>query len=102
MRKFVVIACAAVLMTACGAKEQASTPAVGVVQQSSAPVPAATPTPAASSAPDPYAVYRANAPKGEPVISREDAAIRAKLGCGQKYAPGTVDDVLQKAYAAYC
>lgn len=101
MRKLVVIAFAAVLMAGCGAKE-APTTAAGVVVQTSAPSTASTPTAAASSTPDPYAVYRANAPKGEPVISREDAAIRAKLGCGVKYAPGTVDDVLQKAYAAYC
>lgn len=59
-------------------------------------------TPVTSSAPDPYAVYRANAPKGEPVLSRDDAATRAKLGCGQAFAPGTIDAVLAQAYAAYC
>lgn len=66
---------------------------------------AATPTktPSTSSpAVDPYAVYLANRPKGEPKLSREDASTRALLGCGTKWPPGTVDAVLAEAYAQLC
>lgn len=47
---------------------------------------------------DPYAVYLAHAPKGAVKLSREDAQIRAYLGCGQKFAPGTIDAALAAAY----
>jgi hypothetical protein len=69
--------------------------------------PAAAPTtiaPVASSSPtvDPYDAYLAKAPAGEKKLSREDAAIRAQLGCGKAWAPGTVDAVLAEAYASFC
>jgi hypothetical protein len=51
---------------------------------------------------DPYDVYVKNNPPGEKVISREDAQARAYLGCDMKFAPGTVDYVLQEAYADLC
>ncbi|MBQ1061338.1 hypothetical protein [Micromonospora sp. C41] len=71
------------------------------------PAPAATgPAPATASAgakpADPYAVYLKLAPKNAPKLSREDAQARAVLGCGQEWAPGTVDAALAKAYAGLC
>ena len=51
---------------------------------------------------DPYEVYRRNAPADAPNLSREDAQARALLGCGQKWAPGTVDAVLADAYRELC
>lgn len=51
---------------------------------------------------DPYSVYLAHNPTPGHVISREDAQTRAKLGCGQKFAPGTVDAVLADAYRDFC
>lgn len=59
-------------------------------------------SPATSQKADPYDVYRAHAPKGQKILSRQDAATRAKLGCGQTFPPGTVDAVLAEAYADYC
>ncbi|MET9303186.1 hypothetical protein ABZX66_28085 [Micromonospora aurantiaca] len=71
-----------------------------------APAPAVTvPAPAsvgAKPSADPYAVYLKLAPKGAPKLSREDAQARAVLGCGQAWAPGTVDAALAKAYAGVC
>lgn len=51
---------------------------------------------------DPYSVYLQNAPKTEPTLSREDAQTRARLGCGQNWAPGTVDAILADAYKDLC
>lgn len=51
---------------------------------------------------DPYDVYLENAPRGEKVLSREDAQTRAYAGCGMKFAPGTVDAVLRDAYKPDC
>lgn len=57
---------------------------------------------------DPYEVYLASAPErpadweGEWPLSREDAQARALLGCGQRWAPGTIDAALQAAYADLC
>jgi hypothetical protein len=57
---------------------------------------------------DPYQTYVAEAPEmpvdwtGPWPLSREDAQTRAILGCGQDWAPGTVDAVLQDAYEALC
>jgi len=62
--------------------------------------PAAGPTsnaPAAAAS-DPYTVYLASNPRPGLVLSREDAATRAYLGCGHAWAPGTVDAVLAAAY----
>lgn len=49
---------------------------------------------------DPYEVYLANAPGDAPDLSRDAAQLRAMLGCGTSWAPGTVDAVLQEAYAS--
>lgn len=51
---------------------------------------------------DPYEAYVKQAPKGEPILSREDAQTRAFLGCNLHFAPGTVDAVLHEAYKAIC
>jgi hypothetical protein len=51
---------------------------------------------------DPYEAYLKLAPKDAPKISREDAQTRALLGCGQDWAPGTVDAALAEAYASLC
>lgn len=51
---------------------------------------------------DPYEVYLRNNPTPELVLSREDAQIRALLGCSRSWAPGTVDYVLQQAYKKLC
>jgi hypothetical protein len=51
---------------------------------------------------DPYEVYVENNPPGQKLISREDAQARAYLGCGMKFAPGTVDYVLREAYKPDC
>ncbi|WP_309225192.1 hypothetical protein [Salinispora sp. H7-4] len=63
--------------------------------------PAASAEPAADTV-DPYEVYLDLAPSGEPTLSREDAQTRAYLGCGQPWAPGTVDAALAEAYAELC
>lgn len=49
---------------------------------------------------DPYEVWLATAPADAPDLSRDDAQLRAMLGCGTAWAPGTVDGVLQVAYAS--
>lgn len=68
-----------------------------------APAPASETVGAAPSpTEDPYAVYLKLAPKGAPRLSREDAQARAVLGCGQSWAPGTVDAALATAYAELC
>ncbi len=51
---------------------------------------------------DPYEAYLANNPDPDLVLSREDAQTRAILGCGTEWAPGTIDAVLQEAYAGLC
>lgn len=51
---------------------------------------------------DPYDTYLQNAPKTEPTLSREDAQARARLGCAQDWAPGTVDAILADAYKDLC
>ena len=38
-------------------------------------------------------------PGADPGISREDAQLRAMLGCRLAVAPGTVDGALREAYA---
>lgn len=69
--------------------------------------PAAPTQPAATEAPtsrpvDPYEVYLANNPDPSLILSREDAQTRALLGCGQQWAPKTVDAALQEAYQPPC
>lgn len=98
----------AVLIAGCGD----TTPAPTVtVTEAATPAPAvtvtatvtATPAPAeTSTTADPYETYLANNPEPDHVISRDDAQTRAYLGCGQTFAPGTVDAVLQEAYAGIC
>lgn len=69
-----------------------------------APAPPGTaPSSAAPNSPvDPYDAYQQLAPDGAPKLSREDAQTRALLGCGQAWAPGTVDAALADAYADLC
>jgi len=52
--------------------------------------------------PDPYQVYLEHAPAGEPTLSRDDAQTRALLGCGEEWAPDTVDAILADAYEPEC
>ena len=49
---------------------------------------------------DPYETFLALAPPDAPAITRDDAQLRAMLGCGNTFAPGTTDAALQEAYAA--
>jgi hypothetical protein len=81
-----------------GCSDAPKPPAAGTTSTavSSAPTRASSPTV------DPYDVYRKRVPKGEPTLSRSDAATRAQLGCGQKWPAGTTDAVLAEAYAGYC
>jgi hypothetical protein len=51
---------------------------------------------------DPYDAYLENNPDPDLVLSREDAQLRAMLGCGTEWAPGTIDAVLQDAYDPEC
>lgn len=99
MRLIAITAAAVLLVAGCNQDHNGPTP--GAVNQSSASVSSA---PASSSTPtaDPYDVYLAHIPKGEPTLSRSDAATRALLGCGRTWPPGTTDAVLAEAYAAYC
>lgn len=60
-----------------------------------------TSTPTAKAA-NPYDYYLKHNPDPSLVLSREDAQTRAMLGCGQKWAPGTIDAVLAQAYADLC
>lgn len=93
------VALAAVLgLVVAGCSDAPNPPApVATKAVSSVPTRASSPPP-----PDPYDVYVAHAPKGEKKLSREDAALRAQLGCGKKWPAGTVDAVLADAYAGYC
>lgn len=99
-RTAVLAAVAVVALAGCSSSDGTATPGPTTVTKTSASAPASTPpsTPAV----DPYDVYLKNAPKGEKTLSREDAALRARLGCGKTYAPGTVDAVLAAAYRDYC
>ncbi|NBE80297.1 hypothetical protein [Micromonospora rubida] len=85
------LALAVVTLAGCGGSEAPST----------------TTPPATSAAPtgpqdDPYEAYLKIAPKGAPKLSREDALTKAFIGCGQTWAPGTVDAALATAYAEWC
>lgn len=65
------------------------------------PMTEATNVPATTAAADPYNHYlelAATIPDA-PDISRGDAQLRAMLGCGTAWAPGTVDAALALAYA---
>lgn len=73
-----------------------------VAQATSAPTTAAPAPTAATPTEDPYEVYKRLAPKGQPTLSRQDAQTRALLGCGTKWAPGTVDAALAEAYKDLC
>ena len=83
-----VFSVAVLLLTACG---DDTTDAPPPATSTTAPAPA-----------DPYEVYLKIAPDGAPELSREDAQTRAILGCGRKWAPGTVDAALAEAYADLC
>jgi hypothetical protein len=67
--------------------------------QPSGPAPASLGTAYAA---DPYDEYLLHAPRGAPFMTREDALTRAYLGCGQTFAPGTVDAALAAAYRGIC
>ncbi|WP_262015656.1 hypothetical protein [Micromonospora sp. Mcm103] len=81
-------------LAGCGTEDDSGTAAPSGPAGSTQPAPKATA--------DPYDVYLKLAPKDAPKISREDAQARALLGCGQKWAPGTVDAALAEAYADLC
>lgn len=49
-----------------------------------------------------YEAYLATNPDPTLVLSREDAQARALLGCGQLFAPGTIDAALAEAYGPLC
>lgn len=83
-----------VTVTAAGEPE----PAVTVTVEATVTV---SPEPGAEDG-DPYEVYLENNPDPDLVLSREDAQTRAMLGCETEWAPGTVDAVLQDAYADLC
>lgn len=92
MRVIAITTAAVLLVAGCSSKSESPTP--GAVNSS---------TPASSTPTvDPYDVYLKHIPKGEPTLSRDDAATRAQLGCGKTWPPGTTDAVLAQAYAAYC
>jgi hypothetical protein len=86
------------VLTACGNDPQTTT----TPTEGSSPAATSTTVGTSSAAEDPYEVYLRNAPPGAPHLTREDAQARAFLGCGQKFAPGTVDAVLADAYAELC
>ncbi|MDX3006750.1 hypothetical protein PWY87_34100 [Kribbella solani] len=89
MRVIAMTAAAVVLVAGCSSDND---PAPGPATSVSSSSPTA----------DPYDVYLKKIPKGEPTLSREDAATRAYLGCGKKWPPGTTDAVLAEVYASYC
>lgn len=55
-------------------------------------------TTASTTVADPYDVYL-TLPGADTTLSREDAQLRALLGCKLSFAPGTVDAALRDAYA---
>lgn len=106
MRLIVTTIAAVALLAGCGSSSDDG-PTPGAVNPPATTAPATSssaPSPASSATPtaDPYDVYLAHIPKGEPTLSREDASTRALLGCGKTWPPGTTDAVLAEAYAAYC
>lgn len=105
MRVIVTTIAAVLLLVGCSSSDDSPTP--GAVNPPQSTAPAVSTPPASSSTPstpavDPYSVYLAHIPKGEPTLSRSDASTRALLGCGRTWPPGTTDAVLHEAYAAYC
>lgn len=96
-----MIAAAALLAAGCSSGVTA-TPAV-TPQPVVTPQVAVTPPPAVTQpVVDPYDTYLATNPNPALILTREDAQTRALLGCGQQWAPGTVDYVLAQAYATLC
>lgn len=84
---FIYIACAGLFVSAAASISM-------ILSHPTADTPVAAPALQA----DPYAVYLASAPDGAVKLSREDAQIRATLGCGRSFAAGTVDRALADAY----
>lgn len=82
-------------------KPTAALPMLLLVACSSSPAtpPATTPvaTVATVAVTDPYEVYL-TLPGADPGLSRDDAQLRALLGCGKPFAPGTTDAALAEAY----
>ena len=103
-RTVFVAAALLLALAGCGSTDNSTTqPASTSSSAAPASTSSAAPAEAAPKATaDPYEVYLKLAPKDAPEISREDAQIRALLGCGQKWAPGTVDAALAEAYADLC
>lgn len=81
-------------VTGCSGKGSSDTPPAAPASSAAKPAPKATV--------DPYERYLKLAPKDAPKLSREDAQTRAYLGCGTRWAPGTVDAALAEAYADLC
>lgn len=76
--------------------------AVAFLGATNLPEPRSTPFAPNSEDRSNYAWYLEIAPPGAPELSREDAQTRAYLGCGQSWAPGTVDAALAEAYRGIC
>ena len=84
------------LLAACASAPAAAPPPTTAPGQATTAVTEATP----SSVQDPYELYLARLPADVEAISREDAQLRAMIGCHMAaFAPGTVDAILQEAYA---
>lgn len=78
--------------------------AVIVVAASVLPKPNDTPagpTPTPSVVVDPYDMWLDHAPPDAPEMTRDEALVRAQLGCGQDWPPGTTDAILAEVYADY-
>lgn len=111
MRKIIAVVIAVVIaivaIAGCGGTSSTGTtgdqgsPVSTTEPSTSKPAPSPSPSPT-KDRPDPYEVYLDIAPKGEKVLSREDAQARALLGCEQEWAPGTVDAALREAYGHLC
>ncbi|HEU5304392.1 MAG TPA: hypothetical protein VFU40_07090 [Gemmatimonadales bacterium] len=85
----VLVGLLAVSVAACdGYRQQPSKTPVPVATSAAHPVPTA----------DPYETYLKANPDPDLILTREDAQLRAYLGCGQTFAPGTIDRVLADAY----
>lgn len=95
----------ALALSACSssATEPTTTTAAAAGAPASTAAAPATSAPAAAAA-DPYDEYLRLVDElgitDAPELTRDDAQLRALLGCGTAWAPGTVDAALQQAYAS--
>lgn len=99
-RSTLTLVVAAVLAVLCLAL--AGILALALVTASSLPARSMAPIPSASPTYDPYPWYFAHSPIGVRHLTRSQAVARAQAGCGQTFAPGTVDAVLSQAYEGIC